>query len=358
MTLGLQRVYPQLVFQRLTNLAQPDDGLDRIFVTEQSGSILLLPSDPDATEAAVFLDITDRVEDAALEEGLLGLAFDPGYSASGYRYVYYSAAGPRRSVLSRFSLSRTDPGVADPDSELVIMEIPQPASNHNGGQLAFGPDGYLYVGLGDGGMGGDPFLNGQNFGTLLGTILRLDVTGLPDGTAYLIPPDNPFVGVAGAREEVWAYGFRNPWRFSFDETGRLWVADVGQQLWEEIDLVEPGLNYGWNVMEGAHCFSPGLDCDTVGLELPVIEYDHSDGCSVTGGYVYRGQAIPSLVGSYLYGDFCSGKIWGMRYDGQSVTYHELLVDSNLSITSFGEDGAGNLYILSRYQGVYILVMDE
>ncbi len=360
--LRVQRLFPQLVFQRLTNLAQPDDGLDHILVTEQAGRILLLPNDQDATDAAIFLDITDRVEDGGIEEGLIGLAFDPGYSVNGYLYVYYSAAAPRRSVLSRFSQSRTDPGVADPDSELIIMEISQPAANHNGGQLAFGPDAYLYVGLGDGGFGGDPLGNGQDVGALLGTILRLDVTGGSDGAAYSIPPDNPFVGVAGAREEVWAYGFRNPWRFSFDvsgtdsgdETGRLWVADVGQNRWEEIDVVEPGLNYGWNVMEGAHCFSPALNCDTSGLQLPVIEYDHSDGCSVTGGYVYWGQAIPSLVGSYLYGDFCSGNIWGLRYDGRTVTHNDMLVDSDLSITSFGEDRAGNLYILSRHQGIYVL----
>lgn len=358
-TLGVQRVFPHLTFQRLTNLVQPDDGLDRIFVTEQAGRILVLPNDQDAV-AAVFLDITNRVEDGGTEEGLLGLAFDPRYSANGYLYVYYSAASPRRSVLSRFSISRTGSGVADPDSELVILEIPQPAANHNGGQLAFGSDGYLYVGLGDGGFGGDPSGNGQDIGTLLGTILRLDVTDVPGGAAYGIPPDNPFVGVVGAMEEVWAYGLRNPWRFSFDgvgdEAGRLWVADVGQNRWEEIDVVERGLNYGWNVMEGAHCFSPALNCNTSGLQLPVIEYDHSDGCSVTGGYVYRGQAIPSLVGSYLYGDFCSGKIWGIRYDGRTVTRHDLLVDSGLSITSFGEDRAGNFYILSRYQGIYVLTL--
>ena len=349
--LRVQRLFPQLAFERLKNLVQPDDGLERIFVTEQVGRILVLPNDRDAAEAAVFLDITDRVEDGGTEEGLLGLAFDPGYSVNGYLYVYYSAALPRRSVLSRFSLSRTNPGVADPDSERIIMEIPQPAANHNGGQLAFGPDAYLYVGLGDGGYGGDPFRNGQNVGTLLGTILRLDVTDVPGGAAYAIPPDNPFVGVEGAREEVWAYGFRNPWRFSFDELGdgqgRLWVADVGQNRWEEIDLVERGLNYGWNVMEGAHCFSSGLNCDTAGLQLPVIEYDHSDGCSVTGGYVYRGQAIPSLVGSYLYGDFCSGRRWGMRYDGLTVTHNELLVDYDPSTTSFGKDRSRNRYILSR-----------
>jgi glucose/arabinose dehydrogenase len=211
--LRVQRLFPQINFQRLTNLAQPDDGLDRIFVTEQAGRILVFPDDPDAAEAHVFLDITDRVEDGGTEQGLLGLAFDPAYSANGYLYVYYSVAASRRSVLSRFSRSRTDPGVADPDSELIFMEVPQPAANHNGGQLAFGPDAYLYVGLGDGGFGGDPRGNGQDLGTLLGAILRLDVTDVPDGAPYAIPPDNPFVGVAGARDEVWAYGLRNPWRF-------------------------------------------------------------------------------------------------------------------------------------------------
>ena len=350
-----QRVFPNLTFRRLTNLVQPDDGLASIFVTEQPGRILVFPDDPEVTELFVFLDISDRVSERDNEEGLLGLAFDPDYRNNGYFYVYYSAASPRRSVVARFSVSQDDPNSTDRDSEVVIMEIPQPAGNHNGGQLAFGPDGYLYISLGDGGRSGDPFGNGQNTATLLGSILRIDVSGTSNGNNYRIPTDNPLVGVAGARGEIWAYGLRNPWRFSFDEqTGLLWVADVGQNRWEEIDVVQKGLNFGWSTMEGRHCFSPGRGCDATGLQLPVAEYDRSDGCSITGGYVYRGSEGNSLLGAYVYGDFCSGKIWGLRYDGTSVTEHRLLVDSDLSITSFGQDLAGNLYILSRNEGIYTL----
>ncbi len=343
----------------MTNLVQPDDGLDRIFVTEQAGRVLVFPNDQSANDTQVFLDVRDRVNEGGNEEGLLGIAFDPDYKDNGHFYLYYSASGPRRSVLSRFSVGSDSPNLVDPASEVVILEVRQPYSNHNGGQLAFGPDGYLYVGLGDGGSGGDPLGNGQDPGTLLGSILRIDVSNVTEGQTYGIPPDNPFVGVPGAREEVWVYGLRNPWRFSFDDdTGLLWVADVGQNGWEEIDVVGKGLNYGWNVMEGAHCFSPRSGCDTSGLELPVAEYDRSGGCSVTGGYVYRGDRLLSLRGAYVYGDFCSGKIWGLRYDGSTVTEVKLLVDSNLSITSFGQDLAGSLYILSRNDGIYRLVEEE
>ena len=287
------------------------------------------------------------------------MAFDPAYKSNGYFYIYYSTASPRRSVVSRFSVSQTDPNVADPDSEFAIMEIPQPFGIHNGGQLAFWPDGYLYIGLGDGGSGGDPSGNGQTPGTLLGTILRIDVGGVSDDKNYRIPPDNPFVAVAGARDEIWAYGLRNPWRFSFDSSnGSLWVGDVGQNRWEEIDVVKKGLNYGWNVMEGRHCFSPSLNCSTTGLEPPVTEHPSERPYSVTGGYVYRGPDIASLLGAYVYGDFCSGKIWGLRYEGESVTEFMLLVDSGLSITSFGQDLDGNLYVLSRNEGIYYLVPSE
>ncbi|MFQ5933317.1 MAG: PQQ-dependent sugar dehydrogenase, partial [Dehalococcoidia bacterium] len=226
---------------RLTNLLQPDNGHDHIFVTEQLGRIRVFPNDQQATEATIFLDIGDRVSEINNEEGLLGLAFDPDYRDNGYFYVYYSAASPRRSVISRFSVSQYNPNVANSNSEFIIMEIPQPFGNHNGGQLAFGPDGYLYIALGDGGAGGDPQRNGQNTATLLGTILRIDVAGMTDERSYRIPPDNPFVGIAGAREEIWAYGLRNPWRFSFDEeTGLLWTGDVGQERWEEVDRIEVG----------------------------------------------------------------------------------------------------------------------
>ena len=352
----IERVFPNLTFRHLTNLAQPDDGRDMLFVTEQGGQIRSFPVRQEVTETVVFLDITDRVNEGGNEEGLLGLAFAPDYRESGYFYVYYSASDPRRSVLSRFMASRSEPNRADRASELIIMEVPQPASNHNGGQLVFGPDGYLYIGLGDGGRGGDPFGNGQNMATLLGSILRIDVSGASEEERYRVPPDNPFVGVAGAGEEVWAYGLRNPWRFSFNsETGRLWVGDVGQNDWEEVDLVEKGLNYGWNIMEGAHCFRPRTGCDTTGLQMPVAEYSSAEGCSIIGGYVYRSGVHPSLTGAYVYGDFCSGKIWGLRHDGKSLAENVLLVDSDLNITSFGLDLAGELYVLSRDSGIYRMV---
>ena len=358
MSIEVERVFPDLSFQEMTNLVQPDDTSDLIFVTEQGGVIYSF-STSNPQQANVFLDITDRVNRGGNEEGLLGLVFAPDYEESGYFYVYYSAADPTRSVLSRFNLDQENMDVADPESEVTIMEVEQPYSNHNGGQLAFGPDGYLYIALGDGGSAGDPLGNGQNLSTLPGSILRIDVNGLSGPGDYRIPADNPFVGVEGAREEIWALGLRNPWRFSFDlETGLLWAGDVGQSSWEEIDIITEGANYGWNTMEGSHCYSPATGCNQSGLTLPVVEYDHSQGCSVTGGYVYRGDQMASLQGYYVYGDYCSGNIWALDYDGSVVTENILLVDSGLSITSFGQALAGNLYILARQGGSYILVEKE
>jgi len=354
----VERVFPDLSFEEMTNLAQPDDTSDLIFITEQGGVIYSF-STSTPQQANVFLDITDRVNRGGNEEGLLGLVFDPDYQENSHFYVYYSAVDPTRSVLSRFSLDQENTEVADPESEVIIMEVEQPYSNHNAGQLAFGPDGYLYVALGDGGSAGDPLGNGQNLTTLLGSILRIDVNGLSGPGDYGIPADNPFVGVEGAREEIWAYGLRNPWRFSFDSTtGLLWAGDVGQNSWEEIDIITKGANYGWNTMEGSHCYSPSTGCNQTGLTLPVVEYDHSQGCSVTGGHVYKGEQIASLQGYYIYGDYCSGNIWALAHDGSVVTDNILLVDSGLTITSFGEDQAGNLYILDRQGGIYTLVETE
>ena len=374
-TLALERVFQNLDFKRLTNLEQPEDGSGRFFVTEQGGLIRVFHNRPDTTQAAVYLDLSDQVSEKHNEEGLLGMTFDPKFRDNGFFYVYYSASAPRRSVVSRFSASITDPDLADLESELVILEIPQLAGNHNGGQLAFGPYGYLYIGVGDGGRGGDPFGHGQNKGTLLGAILRIDVSSARVDERYKIPSSNPFVSIEGSRGEIFAYGLRNPWRFSFDmvygerghaesetseveEPVEIWAGDVGQNRWEEIDLVRIGLNYGWNVMEGSHCFFLKVNCLTPSLELPVNEYGREDGCSVTGGYVYRGNHLPSLTGIYVFGDFCSGKIWGMRYDGTSVTYNLLLVDSELNIASFGQDLEGEIYILSRNAGIYRLVGSE
>lgn len=352
----VERVFPSLTFPRMTNLTHAGDGSGRLFVTLQPGVVMVFSKDPDPATADTFLDIQERVSDKGNEEGLLGLTFDPGYAENGFLYVYYSAANPRRSVLSRFSVP-PDSEVADPASELVLLEIAQPFSNHNGGQIAFGPDGYLYVGVGDGGRAGDPFGNGQDRSTLLGSILRIDVGTVDETGRYVIPPDNPFRAAGdGSRPEIWAYGLRNPWRFSFDpETGDLWAADVGQNQYEEVDLIQPGGNYGWNVMEGNSCFSPRTGCSAEGLKRPVIQYGREGGCSITGGYVYGGSRLPSLRGAYVYGDFCSGRIWALRFDGSAVTEHLEIVDSELRIPSFGLDESGELYILSFDEKVYWLV---
>ncbi|MBI4197827.1 MAG: PQQ-dependent sugar dehydrogenase [Chloroflexi bacterium] len=353
----LERALQGLSFQRLTNLVQPSDGSGLFFTTEQPGRVWVIPGGLGATQASLFLDITDRVSDIHNEEGLLGLAFDPAYAQNGHLYLYYSAAAPRRNVLARFTRSQADGLQGDPGSELKLLEIPKSFGNHNGGQLAFGPDGYLYVGVGDGGGSGDPFRNGQNLGSLLGKVLRIDVrdAARPAGRDYRIPPDNPFVGLQGAKGEVWAYGLRNPWRFAFDpETGLLWAGDVGQNAWEEVDILMRGGNYGWNVMEGGHCFSPGRGCSTQGLEPPVAEYSHAQGCSVTGGYVYRGKGIPALVGAYVYADYCSGTLWGLRYENGRVVEHAVLAETGLEIASFAQDAEGELYALTQDAGVYRL----
>ena len=347
----LEPAFPGIELDRMVLLTHAGDDTGRLFVVLQPGRIVVFENDPGVESTHTFLDIRERVSDAGNEEGLLGLAFDPAYVENGYFYVYYSAARPRRSVISRFSVSPGDPNRADSGSELVFMEVEQPYSNHNGGHLVFGPDGMLYVGLGDGGAAGDPQGNGQDTSTLLGSILRIDVSRLDDLGTYEVPEDNPFAGRGGAaRGEIWAYGLRNPWRFSFDrETGTLWAADVGQNLYEEIDIIRPGLNYGWNVMEGSHCFRQ-QGCDAQGLTMPVAEYGRDGGCSVTGGHVYRGRRIPSLYGAYLYGDFCSGKIWALRHDGAAVTEHMEIADTGLSISSFGEDPSGEVYVLT-FEGV-------
>ena len=354
-SLAVERVFSNLNLRNLTNLVQPAGGDDRLFVTEQPGRVLAIPNDPDTSVAQVFLDIRGRVDDSAREQGLLGLAFDPEFIDNHYFYVYYSASGPRRSVISRFEIDPSDSQQADPASELGILEVTQPFSNHNGGQIAFGPDGFLYVGLGDGGSGGDPMGNGQNIATLLGSILRIDVSGATPDLPYSVPADNPFATDTGARREIWAYGFRNPWRFSFDrDTAQLWAGDVGQSSLEEVDLVVKGGNYGWNTLEGTQCFSPPISCEREGTITPVWEYSTNDGCSIIGGYVYRGKRLPSLAGAYIYGDYCSGEIWGLRNDGQQLTEHLLLTDTGVRITAFGQDRQSNLYVLSQDSGIYRL----
>ena len=349
--LAVEPAFPALSLSRMVGMTYPPDGSDQLYVVLQPGRIVSFPNDPDVDTAELFLDIRDRVNDRGEEEGLLGLAFDPQYMTNGHLYVYYSASDPRRSVVSRFTAGAGGRR-ADPGSERVLLEVAQPFSNHNGGQIAFGPDGYLYIALGDGGSRGDPQGNGQDLGTLLGSILRIDVSTVDSTGAYAIPPDNPFVGRAGARPEIWAYGLRNPWRFSFDRaTGDLWTADVGQNRFEEVDIIRPGLNYGWNVMEGEECFVRS-DCDRTRLEMPVAQYGREGGCSVTGGYVYRGSRLPSLYEAYVYGDYCSGRIWALRHDGDEVIEHLQIADSSLRIPSFGEDADGDLYVLSFDGTIY------
>jgi glucose/arabinose dehydrogenase len=354
--LGVERLFPDadLELDGLVHLAWPDDGGDSLYAVLQKGEVWRITPGPSPSATAtgtLYLDITDRVRTTANEEGVLGLAFDPDFPSNGHLFIYYSASGPRRSIISRFS------GTADranPASETLVLEVPQPFGNHNGGHIEFGPDGMLYLRLGDGGSGGDPQGNGQNPGTLLGSILRLDVSEVSESVGYLVPADNPFVGKTGARSEIWAYGLRNPWRFAFDpETGRLWAGDVGQNRTEEIDIITRGANYGWNAMEGSGCFK-GSACSRTGLVLPVAEYGRDSGCSVTGGPVYRGSRLASLEGIYVYGDFCSGIIWGLRYEDGRVTKNGIVVHRGLvsDISSFAVDRTGEVLILSLPGGIY------
>ncbi len=340
--------FPNLRFDNPVFLTHSGDGTNRIFVMELDGIIKVFSNSSSASPAPVFLNIDDRVTSGG-EMGLLGLAFHPDYASNGFFYVNYTTEinGPRRTVIARFSVKPGNPNEADPSQELILLEFNQPFANHNGGMLEFGPDGYLYIATGDGGSGGDPQNNGQNRATLLGKILRIDVNHPGVGLNYGIPPDNPFVdNTQGFREEIFAYGLRNPWRFSIDHpSGEIWAGDVGQGAREEIDLIENGKNYGWRIMEGNLCFDPPSNCNRTGLTLPVIDYGRDLGFSVTGGYVYRGLLRPELTGAYVYGDYGSGRIWMLRYENSQVTEQSELVDTDFSISSFGVDQNNELYII-------------
>lgn len=324
---------------RPVDLQPAFDGSGRLFIIEKYGAIRILKDGLVLQQP--FLTIDDRVNDTSNEMGLLGLAFHPNFEENGYFYVNYTGDGGHTRI-SRF---QANGDTADPNSEKVLMVVEQPFPNHNGGAVAFGPDGYLYLGLGDGGSAGDPFKNGQNTGSLLGKILRIDID---NGDPYSIPSDNPF------GSEVWAYGLRNPWRISFDKAnGDLWIGDVGQGEWEEIDYLPAGspggANFGWSIMEGNHGYDGNPDPI---LLLPVAEYNHEFGCSVTGGYVYRGS-MPEWNGVYLFGDYCSGIIWGViNSNGQWQS--EVLFGTHVTITSFGQDEAGEVYFLSDSGDVYKL----
>jgi glucose/arabinose dehydrogenase len=341
-------INPKLVISGLSSpvgITHAGDGSGRLFIVLQGGKILIF--DGVQILSPPFLDISSLVSSGG-ERGLLGVAFHPDYAHNGLFYVNYTnIAGD--TVVARYSVS-ADPDLADPGSASILLTISQPFSNHNGGQLQFGPDGYLYIGVGDGGSGGDPGNRAQDLGLLLGKILRIDVDVDKNAAdLYYIPLDNPFVGPGdGALDEIWAWGLRNPWRFSFDRlTGDLFIADVGQNSWEEVDFQPDtstgGENYGWRLMEGNSCYNPPTSCNDGTLTLPILVYDHSAGCAVTGGYRYRGSKNPDLYGLYLYGDYCSGRIWGAQEDGLGGWSSRALLDTNFSISSFGEDESGEIY---------------
>jgi glucose/arabinose dehydrogenase len=327
-------------------------GDARLFIVEQPGRIRIVENG--SLLSTPFLDIRSKVSSGG-ERGLLSVAFHPQYAQNGAFFVNYTdVQGDTRVERYRVSGNRN---VADPASAELVIAIDQPFSNHNGGQLAFGPDGKLYIGMGDGGGGGDPQETGQDPTKLLGKLLRLDVDA---ARPYAIPAGNPYAGRTDGRPEIWALGMRNPWRFSFDRTaGLLYVADVGQNRLEEVNVVpavQAGVNYGWDVMEGTDCFEPSSGCNQGGLTLPVVTYTHSDGCSVTGGFVYRGQDIPSLRGHYFYADYCSGWIRSFRYaDGQVADASSWELENVGNVSSFGEDGRGELYVISHGGGVYKIV---
>ena len=347
-TIGVQRLVTGLDLP--VAITHAGDGSGRLFITLQRGQIVVYKGQ--RVLPSPFLDIASRVSCCG-ERGLLSVAFHPHYASNGLLYVNYTNTNGH-TVIARYQVS-SDPDVANPNSARILLTIRQPYRNHNGGQLQYGPDGYLYIGMGDGGSGGDPQNRAQNLQTLLGKMLRIDVDR---GTRYAIPPDNPFVDIPEAGKEIWALGLRNPWRFSFDRlTGALFIGDVGQQNWEEVN-VQPasspgGENYGWRRMEGKHCFKPTSHCDNGTLTLPILEYSHNLGCSITGGYRYRGRRIPQYYGTYFYGDYCTGRIWGARPDGRHWTATRLL-NLGLSISAFGEDETGELYMVHRAEETGVL----
>jgi len=352
---SLFNTFPDLSFVEPVDLQHSGDQTGRLFVVEQAGLIKVFVNAITTQTAKTFLDISSRTVSGG-ERGLLGLAFHPDYETNGYFYVYYTPNSSDVTRVARYTVSGGDPDLADAGSEVVVLDIPQDEANHNGGQLGFDPDGYLCISVGDGGGRGDPNDNAQDLTNLLGTILRIDVDSQSLGN-YGIPSTNPFaLNTKGYRPEIYAFGLRNPWRFSFDPaTDRLWVGDVGQDAWEEIDVVTSGGNYGWDCFEGTHVYNPLAQspaCDTLTVAIdPVHEYGHTAGNrSVAGGYVYRGPSLSSLVGSYLFADSYTGRIWAIDYDGSTATPAVEIIDSDLFIATFGVDETNELYICDRRGG--------
>lgn len=374
---SLVNAFNDLTFDRPLDIQNAGDGTNRLFVVEQRGVIQVINivfttqsgetvqlNGIDAA-SSVFLDIQDWVLSDEGELGMLGLAFHPDYENNGLFYVNYIADNPLRNVISQFSVSGEDPNEADSSSEIILLEIVQPHVFHNGGQLVFGPnDGYLHISLGDGGpaFGGDG--KSQDLSNLFGSILRIDVDNPEGGKNYGIPSDNPFVGnSSGFREEIYAYGLRNPWRISFDPiTGDLWTGDVGEGTLEEIDIIQKGKNYGWPIMEGTNCFDPPSGCNMSGLELPIWEYGRNNGRTIIGGFVYRGSEFSELEGKYIYGDFVSGRVWALSFNGLTATDNtQLLRIANVDsfvITSFGIDEQNELYITGFDGNIYRLIRNE
>jgi glucose/arabinose dehydrogenase len=348
----LDIAFPEIEVSNLIYLTTPNDESGRIFVATREGIIFYI--EKDSNNISLFIDIREKIDQELTgERGLLGFTFDQNYIDNGYFYIYYIDFDGN-SVISRFKDTKNIESIFN--TELKILQVDQPYSNHNGGSILIGPDGYLYIALGDGGSGGDPFLNGQNGNTLLGSILRIDVSRTSEDNRYQIPNDNPFIDNDNFKDEVWAYGLRNPWRMSFDmKTGKLFVGDVGQDNFEEINIIEKGGNYGWNIMEGNSCFNNEI-CNKENLIMPIIEYSHSEGCSVTGGYVYHGR-IESLKNKYIFSDFCSGNIWTIDLSNNEYE-KERLLKGPFQISSLGQDENGEVYILSFDGRIYTFYEKE
>lgn len=341
----LEEVFTTTAFNKPLEMADPDDGTNRIFVVGQRGTIYVINLNSPSSPGKVFLDISDLVPQTGLEPGLLGLAFHPDYENNRYFYVHYSTTSPIRNIVARYTTSSANPDSALKSSQLIVLSDTITVASHFGGKIAFGPDNLLYISLGMGTGQSDPPNNAQNLSLLRGKLLRINVDSAAGGLNYSIPPTNPFVDSTGnKRKEIYAWGFRNMWKFNFDQQGRIWGADVGQGAREEIDIVEKGKNYGWRIMEGFLCFNPN-PCDTTGLAKPIFDYTHSDGVSITGGYVSTSPNLPSIVNKYIYGDWANGKIWALTYTGTVPATTQLLVTMTGSgMSSFGMDKNKNIYV--------------